>query len=359
MTKSPEVTVLMPLYNGCRYVRYAIVSIIGQSYSNFEFIIIDDGSRDESVQIVRSFTDNRIVLLQNQTNMGVAATLNQGLDRARGRYIARMDADDISLPDRLALQVRFMENNSQLGISGTGIYCFGIGLPNKQHKPNSPEEISAFSLFENPLSHMSAIMRREMLDQHALRYNPLFSRCEDYELWSRAKKYFPLANIDNVLVRVRQHRASATLGNWSVMTEQTQEIQLRLLQELGINPTAEELGLHHEVGRGYRQRAISRLEEGEQWLLRLQRHNTTSQFFNRQIFDGIVGRIWFRYCANSAPLGLGVWKLWRLSPLAKMFFPNRRDTIRFAASIAWHKCRGGMLPYFVSAGEEQVRKEAS
>jgi len=108
---SPSLTVLMPVYNGGEFLRGAVESILGQTYSNFEFLIVDDGSTDESLEICRGFRDPRIRLEENGRNLGLIATLNRGLDLAEGDYIARMDSDDVSFPARLARQVQFMEDN--------------------------------------------------------------------------------------------------------------------------------------------------------------------------------------------------------------------------------------------------------
>ena len=115
---NPKVTVLMPVYNCEKYLRESIESILNQTFKDFEFLIINDGSSDKSAEIVESYNDNRINFVQNEKNIGLAASLNRGLDIAKGEYIARMDADDISLPERLEKQVRFMETNPQIGICG-------------------------------------------------------------------------------------------------------------------------------------------------------------------------------------------------------------------------------------------------
>ncbi|SVC41049.1 uncharacterized protein METZ01_LOCUS293903, partial [marine metagenome] len=110
----PLITVLMPVYNGAKYLNEAIDSILNQTFQNFEFIIIDDGSTDDSVKIIKSYDDNRIRLVENRNNLGQSETLNKGLSLTRGKYIARMDQDDISMPERLKKQFEFMENNSDV-----------------------------------------------------------------------------------------------------------------------------------------------------------------------------------------------------------------------------------------------------
>lgn len=357
MSVDPLITVLMPLYNAERYVRQAIESILCQTWRDFELLIIDDGSTDAGPDIVAAMHDERLVLLRNPNNMGVAATLNRGLDVARGRYIARMDADDISLPDRLERQVRFMEENPDVGISGGWVRCFGTSSSSTQRPPCEQETLRCYALFENPFCHMAVIMRREMMQVHDLRYDGSFSRSEDYELWSRALYCFPLANIGRVLVRARQHPASVTLTHWQEMTLQTEKIQAVLLRALNINPLSEELRLHHQVGRGYRQREIDVLRKGEQWLLHLCQCNQEVGFANNSIFAAVAGRIWLSFCINSAQLGQSAWRCWRSSPLKDMYAAPLKDELRFVASILWHMLRPRRIPEHLSAGEARRCKE--
>lgn len=356
MLSEPSVTVLMPLYNCARYVREAVESILRQGWRDFELLVINDGSADEGPAIVAGIPDERIVLQHNANNMGVAATLNRGLELARGRYIARMDADDISLPDRLEQQVRFMDEHPQVGISGGWVRCFGYGVSHTIRPPCEPEKLRCYALFENPFCHMTVIMRRQAMHTHGLRYDGSFSRSEDYELWSRALRCFPLANMGRVLVEARQHQASATLSNWQEMTLQTEMIQAELLKQVGVSPTPEERSLHHQVGRGYRQDDLARLRLGEQWLLRLCSSNQRSTFADPLEFPAIAGLIWLRYCTNSAHLGPSVWKIWRNSPLNREYHAPIRDRLRLCASIIWHRFRPCRLPVQLSAGEDQRRR---
>ncbi len=339
MQPEPSVTVLMPLYNGERYVRTAVDSILRQTWRDFELLIIDDGSNDSGPEVVTAIEDERIVFLRNPRNMGVAATLNRGLETARGRYIARMDADDISLLDRLERQVRFMDEHSDVGISGSWVRFFGIGVSTTLTPPCASEALRCYALFENPLCHMSVMMRRGLMQKHKLLYDGVFSRSEDYELWSRSLRCFPLANISRVLVRARQHAASATLSNWQEMTAQTEIIQARMLGVLGITPRPEEQKLHHQVGRGLRQPEMSRLIAGERWLRHVCRFNQATGYADVAAFANVVGQIWLRFCTNSAPLGVEVWRCWRDSPLKRGYAASMSDQLRLAAGILWHLCR--------------------
>ena len=182
--ENPKVTVLMPVYNGEKYLREAIDSILNQTFTDFEFLIVNDGSTDGSVDIINSYSDPRIRLINNETNLKLPAALNRGLDAARGQYIARMDCDDISLPERLARQVAFMDNYPAYGLCGTNMIIVTI---EKQVIGQCWGDTSVpfewILLWENPIAHPTVMLRREVLDTFNLRYRELLS--EDTDLWSR------------------------------------------------------------------------------------------------------------------------------------------------------------------------------
>lgn len=208
---APSVSVVMPAYNAEKYLREAIDSILAQTYTDFELIIINDGSTDATKEIIQSYTDPRIVYIENEVNSGICVTLNKGLDAARGKYIARMDSDDIALPNRLETQVRYMDSNPGLGASGSDIEVFGEGIePHVFTQLHSPEECLAGLIFNSCFAHPTVIIRKSVLDKHNLRYKDEFRGLEDYELWWQIGKYSGLNNIAHPLLRYRHHKGQET-----------------------------------------------------------------------------------------------------------------------------------------------------
>jgi len=199
-----RVTVLMPVYNGEKYLREAMESILNQTFRDFEFLIMNDGSQDQSVNIINSYNDPRIRLIHNERNLGLIHTLNRGIEQAGGEYIARMDSDDISLPHRLSKQVDFMDRRPEIGICGAWIEYF-MGLGDVIRLPITDGEIKASLPVMCPLAHPTVMFRAAVVRRHGLWYSHDFPHAEDYELWRRAAGVTCFANIPEVLLKYRIH----------------------------------------------------------------------------------------------------------------------------------------------------------
>jgi len=210
MSKSdaPTVSVVMPVYNSDKFLPLAIESIINQTFTNFEFIIIDDGSTDLSLKIIKKYSlrDGRIKLRKNITNLGICKTLNYGLSVASGDYIARMDADDWSYPDRLKEQFLFMRKHPQVVICGGAIdVCDeNLALKNQRYYPTSDKKVRGKILRINPFAHPATMYkRRAAIDVGG--YNEKLSGAEDYDFYFRLGKSGKFANLSQVLLKLRTH----------------------------------------------------------------------------------------------------------------------------------------------------------
>ncbi|MFH0976551.1 MAG: glycosyltransferase [Spirochaetota bacterium] len=209
---NPKVTVLMSVYNGDRYLREAIESILSQTFTDFEFLIVNDGSTDSSKDIILTYNDSRIRLIDNGHNLGLTASLNHGLDLAKGEYIARMDADDISLPERLEKQVAFMDANNNIAVCGT---CAEIINDKKERvgeftNPELPDNIKTALFFFNPIAHPTVLMRKNIIIK-AGKYNTEYLRTQDYELWIRLfLSGHEFYNLQERLIIYRNHENNIT-----------------------------------------------------------------------------------------------------------------------------------------------------
>lgn len=183
---APMISVVMPVYNGEKYLGVAIESILNQTYANFEFIIVNDGSQDGTEIIILSYNDERIVYLKSETNLRIEGTLNKGMRHAVGKYIARMDADDISLPSRLEKQLLFMERNPNIGVCGTWANIFGDNIESHTWKcPTQSENIKIEMMFACPFVHPSVFIKRTLFNSYS--YSDEFQKAEDYYLWYQLK----------------------------------------------------------------------------------------------------------------------------------------------------------------------------
>lgn len=197
----------MAVKDGEKYLREAVDSILAQTFSDFEFIIVDDGSQDETAKILSGYSDLRVVLLKNETSIGLTKSLNLGLEKAKGEYIARMDADDISLPHRLATQVSFLDENPQIGVVGTVAYLIDSNNVSGQlvQYPQHHDLLHwIMCFFENPILHPTVMFRSRPIKSLG-GYSETYVTSQDYNLWSRAVQNTKLANVQDVCLHLRKH----------------------------------------------------------------------------------------------------------------------------------------------------------
>jgi glycosyltransferase involved in cell wall biosynthesis len=209
----PKVSVLMTVYNGERHLRECMDSVLNQTFKEFEFLIIDDMSQDASLDIIKSYDDNRIHIMENKENLGQIRSLNIGLNYAQGEYIVRMDQDDVMMKDRLKIQSCFLERRRDIAVAGT--WCEAIDEKgytfDRSYFPTTNGEIIGTILFGGYcLLHPSVIFRKDAALE-AGGYDESFSYAEDYNLWTRLLlKRYKIANIPKFLIKFRHHRESSS-----------------------------------------------------------------------------------------------------------------------------------------------------
>ena len=232
----------MPVYNAAPYVQASILSILSQTFTDFELLVFNDGSTDASGDVIDAITDTRITLINVAKNCGYVAHLNAGLAMARGKYIARMDADDIALPNRFARQISLLENHPEIGLCGTAYQTFDA-QDTTVAVPLSDAEIRGAMLWYNPVGHPTVMFRRELIERHGLRYDPEYMPAEDYKLWYDLSLVTQLQNLPEVLLRYRvhAHQISAYMNG----TQRANADKVRVLQLLDkgfrLTPTEQKL----------------------------------------------------------------------------------------------------------------------
>lgn len=238
MNVFPHISVLMPVYNCELYVEVAIQSILNQTFKNFELIIIDDASKDKTAAIVRSFVDPRIVFIDKSVNTGYTASLNCGLEKAKGKYIARMDGDDISVPERLERQFQFLEANPDFVLCGTWVQIISTKQIIKH--PSEHEDIKSALLTYCPIAHPSVLFRTSFFRNHKLKYDLDMEPAEDYDLWTKLVMMGKMANIPSVLLYYRIHNSQVSNVEMIKQNKNAELCRIRMLDYLISKNTAED-----------------------------------------------------------------------------------------------------------------------
>lgn len=220
----------MPTYNCELYVYDSVMSILNQTYENFELLIIDDCSTDSTLSILKSINDERIVLIEKEKNTGYTDSLNYGISIAKGKYIARMDGDDISLPERFQMQFDFLENNPEVLICGTAIQI--IGKDTIERHPSKHEDLQIKLCFSSIFHHPTVMIRTDVLKQNL--YNKEFEPAEDYELWTRLAFIGKTANLENVLLYYRIHSSQTSSVRKNIQDQNIFKCQMILFNKFFI-----------------------------------------------------------------------------------------------------------------------------
>lgn len=332
---SPLVSVVMSVYNGAAYLREAMDSILNQTYSNFEFIIINDGSSDGSLAIIRSYSDGRIRLIDNGTNKGLIDSLNAGISAASGKYIARMDADDISLPGRFEKQVAFMEADAALGVCSCDYILFSENKETYSAAFKTHDEILGWMLFNASVAHPSLMIRASVLKEQRPVFNAEYKHAEDYDLWSRLLFTCRFGAVNEVLFKYREHAGQVTKVYRGEQVASANRIRKNILECAGFSFTGQELHVHNLIGSSQLFRSFEELQQAEQWLNSLLIQNEQLKLIDKSIFENIVGKQWFDSCGNTK-LGLKAYFFYFKSGLKGLY---QGDKLKLLAKCLIRKFR--------------------
>lgn len=233
------VSIITSVYNCEKYLPDMVESVISQTYQNWEMIIIDDASTDNTWKILSQYNDSRIKKIQNRENKGLTVNLNKALELATGKYVARIDGDDVAYPRRFEKQVLFMEENPDVVLAG----CWMRGFGNQNfflQRMEGAEETRIDFLFDTPVFHPALIMRKAILDQYAIKYDENFKCAQDYNLEYRLSKYGQIRNIPEILMKYRYHDKQISVEKITEQQKYADKTRKAVLMELGIDLTDEE-----------------------------------------------------------------------------------------------------------------------
>lgn len=311
----PRVSVVMAAYNAAEHLSAAIDSILGQTFEDFELIVIDDGSTDETSAIIQGYQDPRLRPVRNPRNLGLIASLNRGLDLARGEFIARMDADDESLPRRFEEQVRFLDAHPEIGLCGTAVETFGTRVEYWEVECDSAK-LKCQLLFEAGFNHTSVMFRRLLIEQHGFRYEAQYLHAEDFALWTRLANVTELANLPAPLVKYRLHPNSVGHANRQVQRQTADQIRREQIQKLGIEPTERQLAIHTALMRGAPHTLAVDVSEAETWLVTLLKANQRIGFVEQKALSAVLYEKWFKLCRAHRPQKHAIVGRFLMSPVS-------------------------------------------
>ena len=273
------VSVIIPVYNRGKFIAESIQSILDQTYQNFELIIVDDASTDNTVSIINQFEDSRIKLIEHSSNKGVSAALNLGFKNAKGVYFARQDSDDVSIKDRFEIQIDFLNNNSDIDICGSAIKTL---KNNERFKyPRFHNDIITSLLIKSPLASPTIIFRKKVYE--IVKFNESLRFGEDYDFWSKALFLFKAHNLPKVLVYYRYHQNQISLKNKTKQVKDDLRLQLTLFQKVGYDQEC----YKDELILKFLERNFLDYEEFrsiQNWLYFLKKRNETVQIFPQKEF---------------------------------------------------------------------------
>ena len=282
----PMISVIMPSFNTpIDMLSKAIDSILEQTCKDFEFIIIDDCSTDESVDYLASLNDARIRVIRNQQNLGITKSLNVGLSYAKGQYIARMDSDDICLPERFEKQLAFMESNPEVIVCGTWIQAFGnASYVTKRIIPDK-EYLRCSFLFGNSygLCHPTAFFRADALRQNRISYDENLPTAQDYGMWVACAEYGSIANVEEVLLNYRVHNSQVSIAKKQLQIQCALRVQTSVLHRLMPDATEEEAQAHMQMCQDRKP-----TRKFADWINTLKEVNNVALAFNPQIFNEVA-----------------------------------------------------------------------
>lgn len=250
MNNEPLVSVLIPVFNGEKYVGDSIKSIVEQTYQNLEILVLDDGSTDSTLAILRSFEDERIQVIVHEINQGLIVTRNELVEKSKGKYIAFLDSDDISYTNRIQFQVDFLERNSDFGMIGSNVDVIfeESSIVSKSIVYSSaPEEIKVILLFKNYFTCSAVLVRKSVLDQNP--FTNEFPVAEDYNVWIKVAEKHKVWNLQETLVAYRDHALNISKSKSKLM-EDVDYLQLRRqLAKFKINFENQEIELFYCMGK--------------------------------------------------------------------------------------------------------------
>lgn len=323
----PLVSVLMPAHNAEETIGAAIMCILEQSIEDLELIIINDGSSDSTAFVLAHVRDSRLRVIHNPGNKGISFSLNVGVDAARGRFVARMDADDLCHVDRLKHQTEYLEAHPDVDVCGTFIDVVNSdGETDRWTYPTEHDAICAELLFNSSMAHGTAMFRREVFAEKGVRYDPHYDGVEDYMLWCLLAPSFRMGNVDKCLYTYQLDGQTSQEKYGESRQLQIRQVQHQLLLTLGLEPSYEEGKFHYMIGQWKPMASENMLKAVSGWFVKLARANSRSGFIEKDALSQSLAKRYFLICKRATGKDVDGYAAFASSPWKKRYRKSLVDT---------------------------------
>lgn len=315
----PMLSIVMPLYNAAPFVGEAIQSILNQSFKDFELIIIDDGSTDNSLKIAQSFSDKRIRIIHNDRNRGIVYTRNRGLQEMKGRYFAPFDADDIAHPDKFSIQLEFMEKHPEFGLVGTWAHHIdpqGNKISSQYKLSGKPESIPVKMLFRAYFIQSAVVFRKEALPVEG--YTTGFDIAEDYKIYFDIAKKYKTWNIPGYLIKYRIHPQSSTHREHTLFKYNEKKVYEYIFKNLEIEITDDRFYCLQKIKSDKPIYSTGELQEIFDFLQLIGKQNRRLLQYPKGRLQYELSNRWLKSCAIAEITFIKKWAFFVYLPLMKL-----------------------------------------
>ena len=300
---APRVSFILPIYNGGRYLRETLESLFAQTFSDFEIVAVNDGSTDETAEILREVHDPRVRVIARE-NRGLVASLNEAIGAARGELLARIDADDICMPWRLERQVGFLDAHADISVAGSAIETFGGERVETIVYPDRP---AATMLFRSAMAHPSVMIRKSMLEKHGLQYREPYRCAQDYDLWCRCiVRGVGIRNMPEPLIRYRMHAGQITQALAEPTQVEGEAIRAEFVRTMLPEASGADLTLHNAIARNQFVATEEFVSRASAWLAQLGSSPVLARFIDREMLLPVLTGRYVSICRFAASKGLPV-----------------------------------------------------
>lgn len=334
------VSVIMPLYNAERHVREAVESILQQTHSALELLIVDDCSTDGGPQIAAAFQDSRIRFLKTDWNCGAAGARNFALEQAKGQFLAFLDADDAAEPERIERQLAFLHAHPSAGVVATATRTMdergalgGVWSAAEQNADDVRMEL----FFSNPIVQSSVMLRAPCLEK--IRFREEFIPAEDYDLWCRLSSSTEIYIHAAQLTRYRIHGGGISTRNAQQMIRSRHKIWKQEFVRLDISPSSQEIECHEALHSQVSPISPKALQEAGRWLEKLVNANDSASPYHPEAWRNLCALKWLRFCKLSISLGLTTFCAWRRSTLRRTGRDGLKDGFALFSLITYSSAR--------------------